>query len=629
MYGYIGKLLFVDLSARTYETRPLDENIARNFLGGAGLGAKILYDEMPAKVDPFSADSILGFVSGTLNGTGAVMGGRYTVVSKSPVTGGWNDSNSGGFFGPMLRKSGYDAVFVRGVAEKPVYILIDDGNVEIRDASDLWGLTTKETEAAIKKIMGNKKFNAALIAPGGERMQLSAGIVNDSHRIAGRGGSGAVMGSKKLKALVVCGDQSVEVADKQKILSLNKSILDWQKNGPVKPVVTAFKRGGTSDDYAGHVISGDASVKNWTGAGLVDMTEEMITPLIPVNMDKRWFRKKYACYACPIGCGSIYQINEGDVNIDETGRPEYETAGMFGSQMLNSDPIILNQCNYLCNEYGLDTITVGGTIAWAMECFSIGILSKEELDGIDLYWGNAPAILEITEKICKGIGIGEILANGSVFAADYFAKGHECLVVAGKIEIPQHDPRYGPGLARTYKYDPTPGRHVKGGLGGNCGNQPPEVKFNYDGLAEGDVAGVVLYEIMNSAGLCMFTEFGLPPGADIALINAATGFNYNDEERTILGKRLFAIRHAFNLREGFRRKDATISDRIIGKPPLKHGPLEGVTVDVERMGDNFFRLMGYEQDSMPKKETLEQLGNLENVIRDLYQELTGSKKDLE
>ncbi len=614
----MGKLLFVELDTGKLEVRPLDEGLARYFIGGAGLGARILYDEMPAHTDPFAPESMLGFVSGTLNGTGAVMGGRYTVVSKSPVTGGWNDSNSGGTFGPMLRKAGFDAVFIRGIAPRPVYILIDDGKVEIRDAADLWGMTTIASEEALKDKLGNRKFNAALIAPGGERMQLSAGIVNESHRIAARGGSGAVMGSKKLKALVVCGDQTVEVADKAELLSINKVIMDWQKNGPVQPVVNSFKSGGTSADYDSHVLLGDASVKNWTGAGVVDMDEKLITPIIPREMDKRFFRKKYACSACPIGCGSLYEINEGDVHIKETGRPEYETAGMFGSQMLNGDPVVLNRCNYLCNEYGLDTITVGGTIAWAMECYTSGILSIDDLDGIALEWGNGEAIVTMTEKICKGEGVGAVLGNGSAFAADYFRRGHECLVVAGKIEIPQHDPRFGPGLARTYKYDPTPGRHVKGGLGANCGNQPPEVKFNYDALAYEDFSGTVLYEIMNSAGFCMFTEFGLAPGTHLGLMNAATGFQYSQEEWTVLGRRLFTIRHAFNLREGFRRKDAAISDRIIGIPPLKEGPLSGVTVDVERLGENFLRLMGYEQDATPKKETLEMLGGLENVVRDLY-----------
>jgi aldehyde:ferredoxin oxidoreductase len=576
---------------------------------------------MPAQADPFGPDSMIGFVCGALNGSGAIMTGRYTVVCKSPVTNGWNDANSGGYFGPDLRKAGFDGVFVKGIAEKPVCIVIDDGKVEIQDASDLWGLTSMETEEAIKERLGGKKFNAALIAPGGERMQLSAGVVNDSHRIAGRGGSGAVMGSKKLKAIIVTGKQALPVKDKDEVRAINKRVLDWQKNGPVVPVVKAFKRGGTNDDYDRHIIIGDASIKNWKGGYPDDITDEELKPIIAANMDERWFRRKYACANCSIACGSIYDIDEDDVQIKDTGRPEYETAGMFGSQLLNSDALVLNQCNYLCNEYGLDTITVGGTVAWAMECYSDGVLSKEELDGIELSWGNGPAIVAITEKICKGEGVGKILANGSVYAANHFGKGHYALVVAGDIEIPQHDSRFGPGLARTYKYDPTPGRHVKGGLGPNCGNEPVEVKFNYDALAEQDVLLTSNAERVHSGGYCDFTGFALCPGAQMDYANAVTDFNYTEEEWIRLGKRIHAMRHAFNLREGFRRKDATISDRIIGIPPLESGPLAGVTVDVERMGDNFFRLMGYNvEDGVPKKETLEELGHLDDVIKDLYPE---------
>jgi len=619
MHSYVGKLLFVDLSTGKTEVRPLEEKLARDFLGGYGLGAKILYDEMPAHTDPFAPESVIGFISGALNGTPAIMAGRYAVVSKSPITGGFNDANSGGSFGPMLRRSGFDAVFVRGVAPKPVYIMIDDGNVEICDASDLWGKTITETEKALKEKLGDKKFNAAIVGPAGENKLYLSAIMNDSHRAAGRGGSGAVMGSKNLKALVVSGNHTVTIADREEMVKINKNIMEWQKNGPAAPFIKGFSEIGTTIFYDNGVLVGDAFVKNGLGAGTVDLKPEDITPITGPEMDKRWKRKKFACAACPVGCGAHYKIDE--LGIEETGRPEYETQGSFCSQMLMSDPLVLNKCNTLCNEYGLDTISVGSTIAWAMECYEEGVLSKEELDGVELTWGNGEAILAIMEKIVKCEGVGKILGNGSMYAADYFGKGHERSLQAGRIELPQHDARYGPGLARTYKYDPTPGRHVKGGLGGTCGNQPPEVKFNYDALAEPDFQGVIHEEILNAGGFCEFTNFALAPDSHLALINAATGFNYTPEERAKLGQRIFAMRHAFNLREGFRRKDATISDRAIGKPPLKEGPLAGVTVDVERMADNFFRKMGYDvETAVPKKETLEYIGSLENVIADLYPE---------
>ena len=614
MDGLMGKLLFINLGSGKTEERPLDATIAKNFLGGPGLGAKILFDEMHANTAPFAPESMIGFVAGPLNGTGSLLAGRYTFVSKSPVTNGWNDANSGGFFGPMMKKAGYDAIFINGISQKPVYIFIDDEKVEFRDASALWGKTISDVETAIKKELGDDKVCIAQVGPAGERKSLMSVVMNDGHRAAARGGPGAVMGSKNLKAVVVRGNKTPTVADVETQRKINKEIANWQKDGPVSEIVGGFKELGTTVSYVGSILSGGSSVKNWMGSA-VDLTEEEMNE--PMTQEK-FKKKKYSCSTCPIGCGAIFDVREGDVDIEDTGRPEFETLGMFGSQILNSDPVTINVCNHLCNEYGLDTISVGGTVAWAMECYCDGVLSKEELDGIDLTWGNAEAVVKITEKICKGEGVGEILQEGSRFAANYFGKGHSALVEASGIEIPQRDPRWGPGIARTYQYDPTPGRHVKGGLGPQCGNQPPEVKYNYDNMAEDDVNGLIFQEIVNAGGFCQFSDFGLPPEAHLGLINAVTGFNYSEEDRRKLGLRTFIMRHAFNIREGYRRDDWTLSDRIIGIPPLKEGPTAGVTVDVKKMTDNFFEHIGFTPDSVPLRKTLEDIGGLESVIEAIY-----------
>ena len=255
-----------------------------------------------------------------------------------------------------------------------------------------------------------------------------------------------------------------------------------------------------------------------------------------------------------------------------------------------------------------------------MECYEAGILSKEELDGIELTWGNAKAVCQMTEKICKCEGIGALLAEGSAYAAKTLGKGEECLVVASGIEFPQHDPRLGPPLARTYKYDPAPGRHTKSGIGSLVGSQPPEYKNFPDVFAADDVKCTCQTEIRTNGGFCEFTGFGLVPGGIERYINASTGFDMSPEDFERAGARAFMIRHAFNLRDGRRRKDATISDRIMGIPPLKDGPLAGITVDVERMGDNFYKGMGCDNEGVPYKETLEKLGGMELVIRDLYPE---------
>jgi aldehyde:ferredoxin oxidoreductase len=617
MYGYVGKLLFIDLTSKTYEVRDLDEQVARDFVGGPALGAKILFDEMPAKTDVFAPESMLGFVTGPTNGTGALMGGRYTVVSKSPVTNGWNDANSGGNFGPLLRKSGYDAVFFKGISEKPVYVLIDNGKVEFRDAATLWGLTTIEAEDAIKNELNDKNVGIALIGPAGENLSYMAAVMNDSHRAAGRGGTGAVMGSKKLKALVCRGDYKIEVKDRAKLVELNKETVTWEKTA-VAPVFEMFTKYGTGGTYESGIYSGDTSVKNWAGSCL-DLTEEEVRALTSPTMDSLWRKKKFSCNACPVGCGAIYDVVGERWPHEDTGRPEYETLGMFGSQMLNSDAEAVNHCNWLANQYGFDTIALGGTIAWLMECYNNGLFTLEDLNGIDLKWGNAEAIVAMTQLVCDNKGIGAVLAKGSREAARHFNRGFDALVVASGIELPQHDVRWSPGLARTYQFDPTPGRHVKGGLSIHYGNNPPEVKYDYSDTGKRDLDGVINQEIINAAGFCMMADFGLPPACHTKYLDAIAGFDYSEEEAYYLGIRSFAIRHAFNIREGFRRKDFDISDRIVGKPPMKEGPLTGVTVDDAKLADNFFKELGWDADSaVPTKAALEKVGGLDNVIRVLH-----------
>lgn len=619
MYCYAGKLLFVDLTTGEIEVRPLPEEYARDYLGGPGLGARILYDEMPAHVGVFDPESVVGWVCGALNDSSGFMTCRYTVVSKSPVTNGWNDANSGGTFGPALRRAGFDGVFFRGISPKPVYLYIDNGKAELRDASAYWGkTTTSELEDALAKELG-KKVAVSSIGRAGEQKKYTAAVMNDRHRACGRGGTGAVVGSKLLKAVVVAAQGGkTEIAHRDQMLAANKKMLEWHK-GPVAPVHEMFDKWGTGAAYESSVLSGDASVKNWAGSYL-DLNEDKINNLTSEAMDKLYRVKKFACFGCPVGCGAVYHLKAEGYDIEDTGRSEYETSGGFGSMVGCEDPLTVNLCSTWCNEYGLDTIAVSGTVAWAMECYEAGVFSKEDLEGIELTWGNHMAVRAITEKICKCEGIGAILANGSRDACAVLGKGEEHLVTANGIELPQHDSRLAPPLARTFKYDPTPGRHVKGGVGPLSGGQPPEYKNNPDAFADDDVTGVAMAEIRNNGGFCLFTDWAMYPGGLEEFLNAGTGFDMTPDDYRNVGLRSFMIRHAFNLREGFRRKDAHLSDRMVGIPPLKEGPLAGVTVDVEKMADNFYDRMGCDRDGVPSKEELERLGGLDVVIKDLYGE---------
>jgi aldehyde:ferredoxin oxidoreductase len=617
--GYVGKLLFADLTKKTLEERALSEELAKNFVGGYGIGARLLYDMMKPGVDPLGPDNMVGFVSGPLNGTGAFFGGRYTVVCKSPVTGEWNDANSGGFFGPELKRAGFDGVFVSGASDKPVYLFIKEGKAEIRDAGGLWGKDCTETQAALIQETGESNLRAALIGPAGEKQSLMACVINDTHRAAGRGGCGAVMGSKNLKAVVVRGTQKIPVADPETIRRINAEILEYMKNGPTVQQVRLFGDYGTGGMTGGNGLTGDSPVKNWGGAGAIDMGEDRLNKIGSFTFDAKYNTKKYACSQCPLGCGAHYKVDDGKWPVGETDRPEYETLAAFGTMALNDDIESIIKCNDICNRYGLDTISVGCTVTWAIECYENGVFGRSDTGGIELTWGNGAAIVALTQAIADQTGFGKMLALGSAKAAEKLGKGAEYLQTVRGIELPMHDPRFSPRFARTYQYDPTPARHVKGGLGIPDFGSPKEVKYNYEGRGDVDVAVTCHTEVVNTAGSCVFGGFSMPPDALPGLIEAVTGWDFKGDDMVRAGKRIMNMRHVFNLREGHKRADDLVPGRCVGKPPLKEGPLKDVTVDNEKLADNFFDSMGWNRKTLvPSRESLEGLGGMEDVIKDLY-----------
>jgi aldehyde:ferredoxin oxidoreductase len=616
MYGYCGKMLFVDLTKKKYEVIELTEDVAKRFIGGYGIGAKFLFERMKAGSDPLGPDNIIGFTTGPLTGTGAMFSGRYTVVCKSPVTGGWNDANSGGHFGVELKKAGFDAVFVQGVSETPVYVWINDGKVEIRDASNLWGKNVLEAEEALRAELGEEKIRVAMVGPAGEKMSLIAGVINDGHRAAGRGGSGAVMGSKKLKAVVVRGTGTVTVAEPEKLKAVNQEIVDTLKNGPMAEMVGGFSMFGTTGMYSATVCSGDAPVKNWGGAGVIDFGEEAAKGFEGPVTDPKYRVKKYTCANCPIGCGAIYDVKDGKWPVSDAGRPEYETQASFGCLILNKDFEALVKCNHICNLYGLDTISSGATLAWAIECYENGILTKDVTGGIELTWGNSEAVVQATQEMAdQSTEFGKLLAQGSAGAAAKLGKGEEYLVTVKGIELPMHDSRFAPGLARTYIYDPTPGRHVKGGLGLQQMMNPEADKYNYEGTGEPDVLATAATEIVNTAGLCAFHDMTGLQHLAWKFIPPVTGWDFGAEEEKQTGLRIFNMRHAFNVREGFKPSDYQLPKRSVGEPPIEAGPLEGITIDYKALIDNFFEAIEWDKTTgKPSRSSLEKLGGMDDVI---------------
>ena len=625
MNGYMGKLLFVDLSTGEHTVEPLEPETAKNFMGGQGLGAKILYDRMPAHADVFGPDSMLGFVSGPLNNTGAFFGGRYTVVSKSPVTNGWNDANSGGFFGTRLRKSGYDGIFVRGISEKPVYLFIHDGEVEICDAAPLWGMKVTDVEDKLQAQYG-KSVGIAVIGPAGENLSNMAAIMNDGHRAAARGGSGAVMGSKKLKAVVVTGSGVTPVAQPDKIKKNNlqmvaksaKKLLD-RKRGDLRE----FYFYGTGGTYEASVASGDAGVRNWTG------TNALYSPKNAHNQSSQGLKKynkgRYYCASCPVGCSRFMKVESQKWGTFNTTRPDYETMGAFGSLMLNVDAESVCMANELCNQYGFDTISAGSTIAWAMDCYNHEILTLQDLDGIDLSWGNSDAMIAILKLMCQNQGVGKILAKGSQKAAELLGKGEEYLAVANGIEQPEHDARLYYGLGRTYLADPTPGRHVKGGLSNTTAEPGFDPKTMMGSAERGgeDMEAVANAELTNASGACAFGYDNAELPTEIQKnILYVTGQDYtNRDARNKLGRRLFTIRQAFNLREGLDRTTFKISKRMM--TPSLHAALanpaqETTTLNFDIMIDNLYEALDWSREGVPSRKALLALGGLENVIQTLY-----------
>ena len=616
MYGYMGKMLFVNLSTGELEDKVIPEEWYRDFLGGPALGARILYEYMPAHADVFGEDSMIGFVATPFDGSGFFCGGRYTVVSKSPVYNGWNDANSGGFFGPAIKKAGYDGIFVKGISEKPVYLYVDDGKAEIRDASKYWGMQATELENALFEDLDNK-ISYAFIGPAGEKLSNIAAVINDGHRAAGRGGSGAVMGSKKLKCIVCRGTQSVELANKAEMTKLSKAISETLKTAPM---LTGMQSFGTTGGFMPSLLSGDAGVKNFSVALCeTDKTPEDFDPIAAPLLNEKYKTKSFRCAACPVGCGAFMDTpDDSRYPVKHAARPEYESVGWWGSSIMNTDPVVLIKCNHLCNEYGTDTISTGGTLGWVFEAFNEGAITKEQLDGIEPFWGDGDAAVALTEKIVSMEGCGKILGMGSRYAAEYFNAGKEYLFVASGMEIAQHDPRRAPGYIRTYQVDPTPGRHVKGGLAKANDRMTWEQKYNYRATGYGDLVEICTCEYINASGLCIFSPRLFPAGAIFDGMEYITGQKFDKYTLRLFGMRAFMMRWAFNLREGLRRSDFTVTDRMVGNPPMKAGPLKDITLDNERLVDNLYNVLGFDTEGVPCRDVLDFVGGLEPVINDLY-----------
>jgi len=611
--GYMGKMLMVDLTRNTIKDEVLDQKTSRMYIGGYGLGARILFDRQKAGVDPLGADSYLGFLTGPVTGTPLLGGSRYTIVGKSPLTGGWGDANSGGNFGPYLKFSGYDAVFLTGISPKPVYLFINNGRAELRDAAHLWGKDAYQTEDMLKSELG-KDTEIACIGPAGEKVSLISAVMNDKGRAAARSGLGAIMGSKKLKAIAAKGNMKVPLADEKLAAELRKKHISTLTGH-----TSMMREFGTPAITMNCVKSGDTPTKNWGGTAVIDLPDyELLSGQAVIRRQE----KRYACWHCAIGCGGHMKEGAGDYKYEAgVHKPEYETLGMFGINCLNTNLESIIKCNDICNRYGLDTISAGATIAMTIECYENGLITREDTDGLEMTWGNHKSIVAMTEKLAKREGFGQVIADGVKAAAARIGRGAYiyAIHIQGQ-ELPAHDPRVGIQWGICYRLDATPARHTQGGEGPH----PPGVMPEYNrkavaGRGKPHKMGADFSHFSDSAGMCMFVTGALSHADDlIDAMNAITGWGLTRDDVQKAGERISNLRQAFNIREGLNPLQFQVPGRVTGNPPQKKGPLAGLTVDEKSLNREYLTAMDWDvETARPSRNKLLELG-LADVARVLW-----------
>ncbi len=615
--GYMGKLLDVDLSTGKVRVERLPQALCRQFLGGYGLGAKLLYDRMKPGTDALGPENLLGFFTGPLTGSPAIEGNRFVVVCKSPLTGTWGDANCGGTFGPALKFAGYDGILFRGIAERPVYLAIQDGKPELRDAGSLWGKDSNQTEDLVKEAMGARRerpVEVASIGQAGERLSLIAAVMNDKGRAAGRSGVGAVMGSKRLKAIAVSGNAKVPLADEEAAQALRRRYM--KRHGGAYDLFVKYGTIGITGDSS---MSGDSPVKNWGGVGPADFPSgrtKFAADTVIAYQDK-----KYGCWRCTMACGGHMSVKEGPHRGVSHHKVEYETAAAWGTMTLTDDFPALIRINELCNLYGFDTIAAGCTAAFAVECFANGILTRDDTGGLDLRWGNAQALVDLLGLMARREGIGDVLADGVKRAAERIGRGAAAYAMHIQgAEVPMHDPKFQPGLATSYKLDATPARHTQGheDMPPVLANWPAHDKYRYTGKGELHKQCMEMVHVVNAAGVCLFAFLSYDWNFVPEFLTAVTGWPIDTGECYRIGERIADIRHAFNLREGLNPLRFEVPGRIIGNPPQTQGNVRGVSVDIDTQMREYCAAMEWDPvTAVPSKARLHALG-LEEVARDLH-----------
>jgi len=610
MLGYMNRLLHVDLSRMSFETCELDQDDARDYIGGSGLAAKILYDETDGGTDPLGPENVIIFMTGPYTGTRALSSSRHVVVAKSPLTGLFGEANSGGSWAEELKKSGFDGITVEGMASKPVYLWIHNGEVELRPAEHIWGKDTFTTDAIVKSETSRQAV-VACIGPAGEKLIPFSVILNDGvhARTASRCGLGAVMGSKYLKAVAVAGDLDFPIYDPE---SLKRSI-----RGVAKEVVTrsvGLRLFGTAGGLVGSEARGGLPLKNWGYSG---RWEEGAAKITGATILEAYKTDDYRCRRCMIRCGKNVRLPEGAGVGEEQAVPEYESLALLGSNCLIDDPVALIRANDLCNRYGLDTMTTGGVIAFGMEAFERGLISPQDTDGIDLCWGNAEALIQTIHKIGQQSGIGRLLGLGTRGAAAELGQNAEEFAIHVKgLEFPAHDPRaynaggvnlatsnigasHQCGFSHAFERDLS---------APEIGIPSPTDPFEIEGK------GVLAAKSQNYMGMidslitCKFVMYGgIGISTMIEWYRQITGRAMDVDEFMKAGERIFNTKRIYNVDCGISRKDDTLPQRILTLPKSGDGHSPNLP-HLGRMLHEYYQYRGWSEDGIPTREKLDDLG---------------------
>lgn len=599
MPSYTGKLLRVNLSRGESRVEVIAEQLQRNFLGPRGFGIRCLYDELAPGIGPLSAENKLVMGVGLLGGTTGQGFSKWVVMTKSPLSGGIAKSVVGGDFGPHLKFAGFDLIIIEGKAAKPCYIHIEDGKAEVRDGAELWGLNTEETQARLRQKHGAKTV-VACIGPAGEKLVKYAAIVSD-RRTAARCGVGTVMGAKNLKAIAINSTGRVIPHDQKTFKELSQKLVEIQRVNKRRVRLTEFGSASAVETYT--YMWNMTPVRNFQ-----EGTLEGIERLLPSEFN-RFKVKNYSCWGCMTRCGQVRKVIEGPYAGTLTEGPEYETVFSFGSELCNPDPASIIAADSLCDLFGMDTISTGVCIGFACELFERGIITTKDTDGLELTWGNHPAFIALVGKIGKREGFGELLGEGVRWAAEQIGRGAERYAMHVKgIEMPGYEPRAVKGYGLSYAVSNIGSSHM-------YARPTRELAQEIDPLADegkGEyIASVQKEQAVRDCILeCVFGDSGLTPELRNQMLVAASGFDEFGEPAYLekIGERIVTLERAFNVREGFSRKDDTLPSRFLTEPLERAGPATGEIVrKLDILLDEYYAAMGYTRQGIPTVERLREL----------------------